>query len=100
MPTPMDQRFYHEKLDEKGGILRIDDGEVLVETIGPWQTWIGEEGEDVHSTKFFPPEKLLVPQDMADRLVAGNAAVVIKEPKPKRKPRKRATKAMKPEENK
>jgi hypothetical protein len=100
MPTPEDQRFYHAKMDEKGGIRRIDDGEVLVETVGPWQTWIGEPGEVDHSTKFMPPEKLLVTEEMAERLVAGNAALVIREPKPKRKPSKRKTKALEPEENK
>lgn len=100
MPTPESQRFYHAKMDEKGGIRRIDGGEVLVETIGPWQTWIGEPGDDVHSTKFQPPEKLLVTEKMAARLVAGNAALIIQRPKPKRKPRKSKTKALKPEENK
>jgi len=105
----MNQRVYNAKLDEKDGIRRIDDGDVLVETINPWQTWIGEWGDEVHSTKSFPPERLLVPRDKADHLVAGNAAVIVERPEPKpepkpkpkrKKPVKRATKALEPEENK
>lgn len=101
MPTPMGQRVYRRKLDEKGGIRRIEDGEVLVETLAPWQTWIGEPGADVHSTKFHPPDRLLVPEDMAEKLVRGNAVVIVEKPKPKRKPgRPKKTKALEPEENK
>jgi len=99
MPTPEEQRIYHAKLKEKKGESVIDDGDVLVETIAPWQTWIGKPGEVSHSTKFHPPARVRVPQSMAERLVAGNAGVIV-EP-PKRKPgRPKKTKAMEPEENK
>lgn len=127
MPTPMDQRCYHEKLEDKGGIPCIDDGEYLVETIGPWCTWIGEWGADVHSTKFAPPDQIWVTQEMAERLVNGGAAVIVRkdpgdgdglfdepiakqeepepeaeeQPAPKRKAgRPRKTKKLEPEENK
>ena len=101
MPTPMNQRRYHAKLEDKDGMRRIDDGKVMIETINPWQTWIGEPGADVHSTKFFPPERVLVTEPMAKGLVSGNAALLIEEPKPKRKPgRPKKTKALEPEENK
>lgn len=86
-PTPESQRVYHARLETRGGVQVIDEGDVLVETIAPWQTWIGKPGgEVVHSTKFFPPERLLVPKATADRLVAGNAAKII--PEPKRRKRK------------
>lgn len=85
MPTPESQRVYHDKIETRGDVQVIDDGDVLVETIAPWQTWIGEPGEEVHSTKFFPPQRFLVPQETAERLVAGNAARIIKEPKRKAK---------------
>jgi len=85
----MSQRVYHDKIETRGDIRVIDDGDVLIETTGPWQTWIGEPGADVHSTKFFPPERFLVPRDMAERLVRGNAAKIVEEkPKPKRKAKK------------
>jgi len=101
MPTPMNQRCYHPTMDEKDGIPRIEDGEYLIETIGPWCTWIGEQGADVHSTKFAPPERVFVTQEMAERLVSGNAALLIEEPKLRRKPgRPKKTKALEPEENK
>ena len=80
MPTPMDQRCYHEKLEDKGGIPQIDDGEYLIETIGPWCTWIGEWGADVHSTKFAPPDQIWVTQEMAERLENGGAAVILRKP--------------------
>jgi len=83
----MSQRVYDAKMETKGVIRVIDDGDVLVETTGPWQTWIGEPGADVHSTKFFPPERLLVTKAKAEHLVKGNAVKVIEE-KPKRRKRK------------
>ena len=88
-PTPMSQRVYDAKIETKGDITVIDDGDVLVETVGPWQTWIGKPGADVHSTKFFPPERLLVTKAKAEHLVKGNAVKIIEEkPKPKRRKRK------------
>jgi len=101
MPTPESMRVYHAKIEEKRGVRVIDDGDVLVETTAPWQTWIGEPGQVDHSTKFFPPERFMVPQDMAERLMSGNAVVIVERPKPKRKPgRPKKTKALEPEENK
>lgn len=80
MPTPMSQRSYHAKIETRHGIQVIDDGDVLVETIWPWQTWIGEPGAEIHSTKFFPPERVLVPRYMAEGLVGGNAIKIIEVP--------------------
>ncbi|HUV74805.1 MAG TPA: hypothetical protein VMW79_10885 [Anaerolineae bacterium] len=77
MPTPIEQRIYHAKIEEKDGLRVIDNGTTLVETIGPWHTHIGRPGEAVHSTKFFPPERVLVPESMAEHLVKGNAAVIL-----------------------
>ena len=88
-PTPMSQRVYHDKIETRGDVRVIDDGNVLVETTGPWQCWIGEQGADVHSTKFFPPERLLVTKAKAEHLVKGNAVKIIEEkPKPRRKAKK------------
>lgn len=92
-PTPESQRVYHDKIETRRGVRVIDDGDVLVETVGPWQTWIGEPGKVEHSTKFFPPERLLVPRATAERLVAGGAARIIEE-KPKRRKHKKPTKKM------
>ena len=89
-PTPESQRTYHAKMETRGDVRVIDDGDVLVETIGAWATWIGKPGEVVHSTKFFPPDRLLIPKDMAEHLVRGNAAKIIEEPeKPKRRKRRK-----------
>jgi len=77
MPTPEEQRIYHDRIEEKGGLRVIDNGTTLVETIGPWHTHIGKPGEVVHSTKFFPPERVLVPKEMAEHLLAGNAVVIL-----------------------
>jgi len=89
-PTPMSQRTYHAKMETKGDVRVIDDGDVLVETIGAWQCWIGPPGSDVHSTKFFPPERLLVSRAKAEHLIKGNAAKIIEEPeKPKRRKRRK-----------
>lgn len=99
MPTPESMRIYHAKIKEQKGVSVIDDGDVLVETIAPWQTWIGKPGKVEHSTKAFPPERFRVPQEMAEHLVAGNAVVIVEEPTRKRgRPKK--TKAMRPEEDK
>lgn len=101
MPTPESQRVYHAKMETKGDVRVIDDGDVLVETIGPWQTWIGKPGEVEHSTKFSPPDRLLVTKSTAEHLVAGNAVKVMEE-KPRRRKRKKPTedKAKKASENK
>ena len=100
MPTPEEQRIYHAKIETgKDGISVIDDGDVLVTTTGAWHTHIGQPGEVEHSTKFFPPEQVYVPQDMADHLVAGNAAEIVE----KKRGRKKAApenKALESEENK
>jgi len=78
MPTPEDQRIYHATLDtNKDGLRVIDGGQVLIETVGPWHTHIGQPGNVEHSTKFFPPERVLVPEDMAEHLEEGNAAVIL-----------------------
>jgi len=79
----MSQRVYHDKMETRGDVRVIDDGDVLVETIGPWKCWIGPQGADVHSTKFFPPERLLVTRVKAEHLIKGNAVKIIEE-KPKR----------------
>lgn len=93
-PTPMSQRVYDAKIETRGDMRVIDDGDVLVETIGPWQTWIGPPGADVHSTKFFPPERLLVTKAKAEHLLKGKAVKIIEE-KPGRK--RKAKKAEKGE---
>lgn len=106
-PTPLSQRSYHATLEARGDIRIIDDGDILVETTNPWQTWIGEPGVEVHSTKFFPPERLLVPRYVAEGLVKGNAAKIIEEPDqtgPRGEKRKRGRpkedKALRPSEDK
>lgn len=109
MPTPESQRSYHAKIEARGDIKVIDDGDVLVETIWPWQTWIGKPGEVEHSTKFFPPERLLVPRYVAEGLVGGNAVKILEDrsthiegpEKPSRKRgRPKEDKALRPSEDK
>lgn len=107
MPTPKSQRSYHAKIESRGDVKVIDDGDVLVETIWPWQTWIGEPGSEVHSTKFFPPERLLVPRYVAEGLVGGGAVKIledrsthIEEPEKRKRGRPKEDKAKRPSENK